>query len=87
MPPIEAPTAPIEESGAVLPLLGVAALLVAASNVMNTYNGWTGSVYFGEEMVNPHRNVARSLFGGILVVMLLYLAVNAALLQCSRPPR
>lgn len=85
MPPIEPPTAPVADGGAVLPMLGVAALLVAASNVMNTYNGWTGSVYFGEEMVNPHRNVARSLFGGILVVMLLYLAVNAALLHVLTP--
>ena len=85
MQPIAAPPAPAADSGAIMPMLGVAALLVAASNVMNTYNGWTGSVYFGEELVNPQRNVARALFGGILVVMLLYLAVNAALLHVLTP--
>ena len=85
MPPIEPPSAPAADGSSVLPMLGFAVLLLAFSNVMNTYNGWTGSVYFGEEIVDPQRNIARSLFGGILVVMILYLAVNAALLHVLTP--
>lgn len=65
--------------------LGWAALLVAMSAIMNTYGGWTGSVYFGEEIVAPERNMARSTFGGILLVMALYLAVNASLLHVLTP--
>lgn len=85
MPPIEPPSAPATDGGSMLPLLGMAVLVVAASNIINTYNGWTGSVYFGEEIVDPQRNIARSLFGGILVVILLYLSVNAALLHVLTP--
>jgi APA family basic amino acid/polyamine antiporter len=85
MPPIEPPPVPEADGGSVLPMLGYAVLILAFSNVMNTYNGWTGSVYFGEEIVDPQRNIARSLFGGILVVMILYLAVNAALLHVLTP--
>ena len=85
MPPIGPPAAPASDSGSILPMLGYAVLLLAFSNVMNTYNGWTGSVYFGEEIVDPQRNIARSLFGGIMIVMILYLAVNAALLHVLSP--
>ena len=85
MPPIEPPPPVAAESSNLLPMLGMGVLLIAFSNVINTYNGWTGSVYFGEEIVDPQRNIARSLFGGILVVILLYLAVNAALLHVLTP--
>src|SRR5205085_647889 len=55
------------------------------SNIMNTYSGWPGSIYFGEEIVDPQRNIARSLLGGVLVVTLLYVGVNAALLHVLPP--
>lgn len=67
------------------PALGVAALLVAMRAVVNTYGGWHASVYFGEEIVAPDRNIARSTFGGILLVTALYVAVNAALLHVLTP--
>ena len=65
--------------------LSWAAFLLAVSAILNTYAGWTGSFYFGEEIVEPERNMARSTFGGILLVMALYLAVNAALLHVLSP--
>jgi APA family basic amino acid/polyamine antiporter len=46
-----------------------------------TYAGWNTSVYFCEEIHAPERNIARATFGGILLVTLLYVAVNAALLN------
>jgi APA family basic amino acid/polyamine antiporter len=67
------------------PTLAVSAVLVAMSAILNTYGGWTGSVYFGEEIVNPERNIARSTFGGVLFVLALYVAVNAALLHVLSP--
>ena len=66
------------------PILAAAAL-VAASAVFNTYSGWNATIYFGEEMVAPDRNVVRATFGGILFVIALYLAVNAALLHVLTP--
>ena len=86
MPPIEPPAmSPATGETSMLPLLGAAALLVAMSNIINTYSGWPGSVYFGEEIVDPQRNIARSLLGGVLLVGILYLSVNAALLHVLTP--
>jgi APA family basic amino acid/polyamine antiporter len=67
------------------PELGAAALLVAMRAVVNTYGGWHASVYFGEEIVAPNRNIARSTFGGILLVTALYVGINAALLSVLTP--
>ena len=81
--------ASVTEAGAtavpVAPAVGAAAVLVAMRAVVNTYGGWHASVYFGEEIVAPDRNIARSTFGGILLVTTLYVGVNAALLQVLTP--
>jgi APA family basic amino acid/polyamine antiporter len=46
-----------------------------------TYGGWNSAIYCSEEMHRPERNIVRVTFGGILLVILLYLAVNGALLH------
>jgi APA family basic amino acid/polyamine antiporter len=76
---------PIVAAPPIAPAVGVAALLVAMRAVVNTYGGWYAGVYFGEELVAPERNVARSTFGGILLVTALYVAFNAALLHVLTP--
>ena len=48
--------------------------------VIYTYDGWTGPVYFSEEMDDPGRNVPRALFGGVLAVDRDLPAVNVAFL-------
>lgn len=73
------------EPAAISPAVGIAALLLALTNIVNTYNGWTGNVYFGEEIVAPERNIVRGTFGGILLVIALYVAVNAAILNVLTP--
>ncbi len=77
------PSEPV--AGSISPTLAVGALLVAMSAILNTYGGWTGSVYFGEELVSPDRNIARATFGGVAFVALLYISVNAALLHVLTP--
>jgi APA family basic amino acid/polyamine antiporter len=77
--------APMAASPAIAPAVGLAALLVAMRAVVNTYGGWYAGVYFGEEIVAPERNVARSTFGGILLVTALYVGFNAALLHVLTP--
>jgi APA family basic amino acid/polyamine antiporter len=69
------------------PVVGIAALLGAMRAVIGTYGGWWTTSYFGEEMVDAERNVARATFGGILTVAALYLAVNAAMLHVLTPAR
>ena len=80
-----APAAVAAPAQTISPTLAVGGLLVAMSAILNTYGGWTGSVYFGEEIVTPERNIARATFGGVLFVLALYVAVNAAMLHVLTP--
>jgi len=61
------------------------AVVVALQAVIYTYDGWYGIIYFGEEVRNPARDVPRSMIGGVLLVMLLYLLVNLALVRVLPP--
>ena len=81
------PSAPVEAAATpvISPVLAASAVLVAMSAILNTYGGWTGTVYFGEEIVQAERNIARATFGGVLFVMALYVGVNAALLHVLTP--
>lgn len=57
-----------------------AALMLAFQVVTEAYAGWNSVVYFAEENTNPSQNVPRSMFGGILTVIAIYVLLNAALL-------
>lgn len=48
--------------------------------VMFSYSGWNGAVYVAGEMRNPQRNLPLALLFGTLVVMVLYVALNAVFL-------
>lgn len=54
------------------------AVIIALQNVLYTYDGWYGVIYFGEEVRNPKRDVLRSMFGGTLTVIAIYLIINLA---------
>jgi APA family basic amino acid/polyamine antiporter len=54
------------------------ALIIALQGVLYTYDGWYGVIYFGEEVRNPQRDVVRSMFGGVLSIIAIYLVVNLA---------
>ena len=73
------------ESAAVLSLpAGLAfgtAFVLSLQAVIYTYDGWTGVVYFGEEVHDPGKAIPRSLFGGVLSIIAIYLLVNLALLH------
>ncbi|MFZ9851079.1 MAG: APC family permease, partial [Vulcanococcus sp.] len=60
-----------------LALAGVLALQA----VITTYDGWASPVYFAEEFSAPERDLPRSLIGGVLAVLALYLLINGALLH------
>jgi basic amino acid/polyamine antiporter, APA family len=57
------------------------ALILAFQLVIGTFGGWTAAIYFAEEDENPARNIPRSLFGGVLLVIVIYLLVNFGLLH------
>jgi APA family basic amino acid/polyamine antiporter len=55
------------------------AFVLAFQLVLGAYDGWYTPIYFSEEDKNPTRNLPRSMFGGIAVITVIYLLVNAAL--------
>ena len=69
----------------VSPALTVAAFAIAIRGVAVTYAGWASCVYFCEELHQPERNVVRATFGGIALVIFLYLGINVALLHVLNP--
>ncbi len=56
----------------------LAAIVIAMQAVIYSYDGWTGAIYFTEEMRDPGRNIPRATFGGLLAVVAFYLVINAA---------
>jgi APA family basic amino acid/polyamine antiporter len=55
-------------------------VIVALQSVVITYGGWQSALYFAEEDREPGRNVPRSMIGGVVAVIVVYVLVNVALL-------
>jgi APA family basic amino acid/polyamine antiporter len=51
--------------------------------VMYSYSGWNAATYIIGEIREPHRSLPRALFIGTLIVMALYLALNAVFLYTT----
>jgi APA family basic amino acid/polyamine antiporter len=58
----------------------MAGVVLSLQAVIYTYDGWSGVIYFSEEVTNPGRSIPRALFGGVIAVIVIYLLVNVALL-------
>jgi APA family basic amino acid/polyamine antiporter len=61
------------------------AIIMAVRVIYQTYAGWDAAIYFGEEVQDAGRNVARATFGGIALVTVVYLMVNTALFHVVAP--
>ena len=59
----------------------VTAIVLALQAVIFTYDGWTGPIYFGEEVRDPGRGIPRAMVLGVLLVMLIYVLINLALVR------
>jgi APA family basic amino acid/polyamine antiporter len=57
------------------------AFVLAFQSVIYTYDGWTGPVYFSEEVQDADAAIPRSLLSGVLLIIGIYLLVNLALLH------
>jgi len=64
----------------------VAGIIVALQAVVITYGGWQSALYFSEEDRDPSANIPRSMIGGVLAVIVVYLLVNLALLHVLAIP-
>src|SRR6516225_4493529 len=56
-------------------------LVIALQAIVITYGGWQSPLYFIEEDRDPSRNLPRTMIGGVLSVIVIYLLVNVALLN------
>lgn len=68
---------PIAPAGFDRPLASFGIAMIA---VLWTYEAWYFVTYAAGEIKDPHRNVPRALTGGIVLVTVIYLAVNLAYL-------
>ena len=55
------------------------ALILAVQAIILTYDGWYEALYFTEEIRDPVRQLPRSMIGGVALVIVIYVLVNAAL--------
>ncbi len=78
----EAAMPPASTAAQVPFLLG---LVLAAQAVIYTYDGWTGPIYFSEELEDPARQIPRAMFGGLLSVAALYILINVAFMTAVPP--
>jgi APA family basic amino acid/polyamine antiporter len=67
------------------PSVGFVAVVVSVQTVLEVYGGFDSPCFFSEETTNPDRTVPRALLYGALLVIVIYLAVNAALLHVLSP--
>lgn len=78
--PTPAQAAPAAATALPVGIALAGALVVAMQSAIYTYDGWTGPIYFGEELRDPGRAIPRTMIGGVLLVMAIYLLLNAAFL-------
>jgi APA family basic amino acid/polyamine antiporter len=56
------------------------AMILAVQAIILTYDGWYEALYFTEEIRDPVRQLPRSMIGGVAIVIVIYVLVNAAIL-------
>lgn len=56
----------------------IKALGVSLISVFFTYGGYQNTMNLGADIENPAKNIPRSIFGGMAIVIVLYLAINFA---------
>lgn len=67
-------------AGSLSPGIGLAAaIILSLQAAIYAYDGWTGVIYFSEEVKNPGKDIPRSMIGGVLTIITIYLLVNLAL--------
>jgi APA family basic amino acid/polyamine antiporter len=68
-------------SAGTAPSLTFSGLILALQAIVITYGGWQSPLYFMEEDRDPSRNLPRTMIGGVLSVIGIYILVNIALLN------
>ena len=72
---------PAAEAQEIKPVSPHITLFTAMVLVFFTYGGWNEMSFVAAEVQNPERNILRSLVGGTLLVMAIYICLNLAFLR------
>jgi APA family basic amino acid/polyamine antiporter len=66
-------------------MLGVAGFGAAMLGALWGYDGWNNLTFVAGEIKNPQRNIPLALIGGTILIMLLYIFINAAYFYALPP--
>ncbi|MGB3470456.1 MAG: amino acid permease [Erythrobacter sp.] len=66
---------------AIVEPISILTILAGLQFIVTVYDGWYASIYFAGEDKDPGRNIPRSLFQSVILVTIVYLAVNWALIR------
>ena len=69
-----------QTQSSVVSLTLMTGIVLSLQAAIYTYDGWYGVIYFSEEVTNPGSDIPRSMIGGVLAVIAIYLLMNVALL-------
>jgi basic amino acid/polyamine antiporter, APA family len=70
-------------SVATVPEITTSAFAVSLMFALYAYSGWNAATYILGEIQNPGKTIGRALFFGTLLVMVLYIALNASFLLAA----
>jgi APA family basic amino acid/polyamine antiporter len=79
------PSHPAHAAAVATPGVGFVAVVVSMQTILEVYDGFYSACFFSEETTDPDRTLPRALWYGTLLVIGIYLAVNAALLHLMSP--
>jgi APA family basic amino acid/polyamine antiporter len=66
-------------------MFGVAGFGAAMLGALWGYDGWNNLTFVAGEVRNPQRNVPLALIGGTILIMLLYVFINASYFYALTP--
>ena len=73
------------QSGSSFPAANAKTIGLALMWIMFAYSGWNASTYIGSEVINPVKNIPRSLLLGTFSVTALYLLLNILYVYAVQP--
>ena len=82
---IDTATVSMAKTATLIEKTSILGFLTALQLIMGAYNGWWSGCFFAEEDVNPSRNIPRSLFTGVIMVIAIYVLLNMAFMHVMPP--
>ena len=70
--------APIPKDNAAFQIGLIFSFFKSLQLIIGTYNGWNSVCFFAEENDDPSKNIPKSLYSGVLLVIAIYVLVNVA---------